>query len=152
MWGSEEQGGSSGAYAKAHEREIAKIVVVGESDDGADNIWSALLPKGSADHPAMAMFRNTIVPLKVIAGKGPAEFGGADVAGMVRAGAPVVQFRQDMNRYFDVHHSANDTLAMIDPKQLAQNVAVWASFLYTVANSDIDFRALVANAKPSKEE
>lgn len=147
MWGSEEQGGSSGAYAKAHESEIAKIVVVGESDDGADSIWSALLPKGSADHPAMAMFRNTIVPLKVIGSKDPAEFGGADVTGMVRAGAPVVEFRQDMNRYFDVHHSANDTLAMVDPKQLAQNVAVWASFLYTVANSDIDFHALAAKAK-----
>ena len=28
-----------------------------------------------------------------------------------------------------------------------QNVAVWASFIYTVANSDIDFRALGAPTK-----
>ena len=28
----------------------------------------------------------------------------------------------------------------IDPKELAQNVAVWASFLRVVADSDIDFR------------
>jgi hypothetical protein len=36
--------------------------------------------------------------------------------------------------------AADDTLDKIDPKDLAQNVAVWAAFLYTVADSDIDFR------------
>ena len=53
---------------------------------------------------------------------------------------PFVDFNQDASRYFDLHHSADDTLDKIDPKELSQNVAVWAAFLYTVANSDIDFR------------
>ncbi|MEO8114319.1 MAG: peptidase M28 family protein, partial [Phenylobacterium sp.] len=51
------------------------------------------------------------------------------------------------SRYFDLHHSADDTLDKIKPEELAHNVAVWASFLYTVADSDIDFRAL---GKPAK--
>jgi hypothetical protein len=32
------------------------------------------------------------------------------------------------------------------PDELAQNVAAWASFIYLVADSDIDFRALSAAA------
>ena len=33
---------------------------------------------------------------------------------------------------------------LFEPRDLAQSVAVWASFLYTVAESDVDFRALAA--------
>ena len=78
--------------------------------------------------------------------RAPPSSGGSDIAGLIGLKAPFVDFNQDMNRYFDLHHSADDTLDKIDPDALAQNVAVWAAFLYTVANSDIDFRA-----KPATE-
>jgi Zn-dependent M28 family amino/carboxypeptidase len=146
MWGSEEQSGSGEAYAAAHKDEIGKMVVVGESDLGAGPIWSLSLPRGSADHPAMRAFRASLAPLKVIVAGAP-RFGGSDVEGLVAAGAPFVDFNQDASRYFDLHHSADDTLDKIKPEELAQNVAVWTSFLYTVANSDIDFRALAKEAK-----
>ena len=58
-----------------------------------------------------------------------------------------MNFHQDSNRYFDLHHSADDTLDKIKPEELAQNVAVWTAFIYTVAHSDIDFRALAAPAR-----
>lgn len=38
MWGSEEQGGSSGAYAAAHKDEALKMVVAGESDGGRPDL------------------------------------------------------------------------------------------------------------------
>ena len=44
----------------------------------------------------------------------------------------------------DVKTATNYTLDKVDPAELAQNVAVWTAFLYTVADSDIDFRALAA--------
>jgi hypothetical protein len=144
MWGSEEQGGSSEAYLAAHKDEVAQMVVVGESDTGAGRVWQARLPKGSVDHPAMKAFRSAVAPLKVIVSREAPGFGGADVAGLIQAGAPFVEFNQDASRYFDLHHSADDTLDKIDPAELAQNVAVWASFLHTAANSDIDFRATAA--------
>ena len=50
--------------------------------------------------------------------------------------------RQDASRYFDWHHSSEDTLDKIDKAQFSQAVATWATLLYVVANSDIDFRAL----------
>ncbi|MBU1376533.1 MAG: M20/M25/M40 family metallo-hydrolase [Alphaproteobacteria bacterium] len=141
MWGSEEQGGSSGAYAAAHKDEVAKIIVAGESDGGAGRIWSLSTPPAGAGHDAMKAFRATLPKLKVAVSSAPPRSGGADISGIIGLGVPFVDFNQDMSRYFDLHHSADDTLDKIDPAELSQNVAVWAAFLYTVANSDIDFRA-----------
>lgn len=145
MWGSEEQGGSSDAYAAAHKDEAAKIVMAGESDSGAGRIWSVNLPRTGTDHAAMKAFRASLAPLKVGVSPEPPAFGGADIRGIIALGAPFVDFNQDASRYFDLHHSADDTLDKIDPAELAQNVAVWASFLYTVANSDVDFRVKPAS-------
>jgi hypothetical protein len=142
MWGSEEQNGGSGeAYARAHQDEIGRLVVVGESDLGAARVWRARLPAAGRETPAMRDFVNTVAPLQVIVPRTPAEHGGSDVAPMIAAGAPFIQFDQDASRYFDWHHAADDTLDKIRPEELSQAVAVWASFLYVAANSDVDFRA-----------
>lgn len=142
MWGSEEQTGSSGAYLAAHKDEVSRIVVAGESDLGAGRIWRVSVPAGGWARPEMRAFAAAVAPLGVLTPATPARYGGSDIEGLIKAGAPFVDFSQDADRYFDLHHSADDTLDKVDPKDLAQNVAVWASFLNLVANSDIDFRAL----------
>jgi hypothetical protein len=144
MWGSEEQGGSGEAYGVAHKGEAAHIVLAGESDLGGDEVWQARLPKGSLAHPAMKAFAAALPPLKVIVSPAAAEEGGSDTEALKALGVPVVDFDQDASRYFDLHHSADDTLDKVDPKKLAQNVAVWAAFLRVVADSDIDFRKTAA--------
>jgi hypothetical protein len=58
-----------------------------------------------------------------------------------------VSLRQDGLDYFDTHHTADDTLDKIDPKQLDQAVAVWSAFTYLAAASDVDFRSLAPTAK-----
>lgn len=140
MWGSEEQGGSAGAYAAAHKDEMAAMIVAGESDGGAGRIWSLSTPPSAAGHDAMKAFRSVLPKLQVNVSLAPPRLGGADISGLIGAGVPFVDFNQDMSRYFDLHHAADDTLDKIDPAELSQNVAVWAAFLYTVANSDVDFR------------
>lgn len=147
LWGSEEQGGSSTAYAAQHGASASKIVFAGESDAGADRIFAAALPKNSAHHPAMRAFASALAPLKVLVRRHAADQGGADISDLIKAGVPTVDFDQDMSRYMDIHHSENDTLAMVDRDQLAQNVAVWAMFIRAVAYSDIDFRALAATKR-----
>ena len=142
MWGSEEQGGASEAYAKAHAEEIGRMVVVGESDLGSGRIWRASLPAGGLDHPAMRAFAAAVTPLGVMIARTPPQHPGSDLQATAAAGAPFIQFGQDASRYFDLHHSADDTLDKIDPEDLAQCAAVWASFLRVVANSEVDFRAL----------
>lgn len=150
MWGSEEQGGSGGAYAKQHAVEArAKMVLVGESDSGAGRIWRVALPAGVVDHPHMRAFAAAVQPLRVMISRDPARFGGADVQALIELGAPTVSFNQDMNRYFDLHHSEDDTLDKVDPLDLAQNVAVWATFLYAAAGSDIAFKSLAIPTAPA---
>jgi Zn-dependent M28 family amino/carboxypeptidase len=147
MWGSEEQGGSGAAYGAAHAGEAGRMVVVGESDLGAGRIWRARLPAGGRDAPAMRAFIAAATPLGVLFPKEAARFAGSDVEQLMAAGAPFVEFDQDASHYFDWHHSADDTLDKIQPDELSQNVAVWASFLYATANDDVDFRA-AAKAGP----
>jgi Zn-dependent M28 family amino/carboxypeptidase len=146
MWGSEESGGSSEAYLAAHKDELAKIVLAGESDTGADRIYSLQIPKGAADHPAMKTAVRVLAPLKIYLDKAPPAHAGSDVEGLEGAGVPVIALNQDASRYFDYHHTMDDTLNKVRPDELAQNVAAWASFLYLVADSDIDFRTLGAAA------
>jgi Zn-dependent M28 family amino/carboxypeptidase len=53
----------------------------------------------------------------------------------VRAGVPAIDLRQDGTRYFDLHHTTDDTLDKVDPVQLRQNVLVWTATLAILANS-----------------
>ena len=149
MWGSEETGGAGQAYHDAHKAETAGTVLAGESDLGGDRIWAIRLPKGSAGAPELKALPALLAPLNIFIHGQAAEFAGSDTTEIQAAGVPVFSFSQDATRYFDIHHSADDTLERIDREQLNQNVAAWAAFLYLVADSDIDFRALAsAPAKP----
>src|SRR5262249_56967449 len=55
---------------------------------------------------------------------------GADVGTLKIAGVPMFMFRQDATRYFDYHHSANDTFDKINPEGLNRNLAALAVFAY----------------------
>ena len=46
-----------------------------------------------------------------------------------------IDLNQDGTRYFDYHHTPDDTLDKIDPAQLRQNVAAWTAMLAVVANA-----------------
>jgi len=48
---------------------------------------------------------------------------------MLADGLPGVGLSQDGTRYFDYHHTPDDTLDKIDPAQLRQNVAAWTAVL-----------------------
>ena len=53
---------------------------------------------------------------------------------MREARGALVDLQQDGTRYFDLHHTNNDTLDKIDPVQLRQNVAVWTAVVGVLAN------------------
>jgi Zn-dependent M28 family amino/carboxypeptidase len=146
MFGSEESGGSEIAYLDAHKDELPKIILAGESDSGADRIYKLQIPKGAAAHPAMKTAVRVLTSLNIYLDGVPAVHAGSDIEALEAAGVPVVGLKQDASRYFDYHHTMDDTLDKVRPAELAQNVAAWASFIYLVADSDIDFRALSAAA------
>ena len=49
--------------------------------------------------------------------------------------------RQDETRYFDIDHTANDTLDKINPTQLNQNVAAWVAMVWLASQADHDFKS-----------
>ena len=128
VWfGAEEPGGFGGnALAKAHASD--RYAIAGESDFGSDRIWrfSTSLMK---DQPvAYAALTAALAPLGIVKNdKGESD--GTDVGPTIAAGAPWISLGQDGTRYFDIHHTPDDTLDKIDPEQLRQNVAAWTAML-----------------------
>jgi hypothetical protein len=147
LFGAEEMNFSGAAYAQAHQGETGKIVVAGEADFGARNVYSVQLPAGAAASDFGQTLDRIIAPLGANLDRRPVLGGGDDIRELQKAGVPVVSLRQDGLDYFDTHHTADDTLDKIDPKQLNQAVAVWSAFAYLAAASDVDFRSLAPAAK-----
>jgi len=128
VWfGSEEPGGFGGiAYQKAHAAD--PYAVAAESDFGADRVWRFATSYSKSDPATYAQLTAALAPLGIVKNdKG--ESGGTDIDPTVKAGAPWVSLNQDGTRYFDFHHTADDTLDKVDPEQLRQNVAAWTAML-----------------------
>lgn len=130
--GAEEVGVFGGkAYGAAHKDEAHAFAM--ESDFGADKVWrvdSTRLGKPLADRLAALL-----APMGVVRGTQPAT-GGADTGAIVAAVEPtVIDLQQDGTRYFDLHHTPDDTLDKIDPAQLRQNVAAWTATVALLANA-----------------
>jgi carboxypeptidase Q len=128
IWfGAEEPGGFGGeAYQKAHPDD--RYAIAGESDFGADRIWR-MGSKLLVDQPqTFANLAAALAPLGIVKNeKGEAD--GTDVGPMIEAGAPWISLSQDGMRYFDIHHTPDDTLDKVDPEALRQNVAAWTAML-----------------------
>jgi hypothetical protein len=132
MAGAEETGlWGSRAYSDAH---IDEPIAVGlESDFGADRIWQF-----------QSNFRDTNRDLHARIVRAVARFGVSDSAAVATGGADInivrdqdtaiIDLQQDGTRYFDIHHTPNDTLDRIDRDQLRQNVAVWTQVVGILAN------------------
>jgi hypothetical protein len=128
VWfGAEEPGGFGGAaLAKAHAAE--KYAIAGESDFGADRIWRFATSYMKADPATYGQLTAALAPLGIVKNdKGEAD--GTDVGPTIEAGAPWVSLSQDGMRYFDWHHTPDDTLDKIDVEQMRQNVAAWTAML-----------------------
>ena len=134
IWfGDEETGGAgSKAYFAAHSGE--NVVFVGESDFGADKVWRVDTVFTDANKPLADRIAASLFPLGIVRGTGEVE-AGADLGAWVKAGVPGADLNQDGTRYFDYHHTPDDTLDKVDPEQLRQNVAAWTAVLSVVANA-----------------
>jgi carboxypeptidase Q len=131
--GAEEVGSFGGnAYYEAHKNE--PHVLTSESDFGADRIWRVDFAFPETGKAVADRIANALVPLGIGRGEHPAA-GGADNALFVKAGVGTIDLQQDGTRYFDLHHTADDTFDKVDPQQLRQNVAAWTTMLAIAANA-----------------
>lgn len=134
VWfGDEETGGFGGAaYAKAHAGE--RHAIAAESDFGADRVWRFQTNLPDSARPVVDRLTAALTPLGVIRGAGVAN-GGTDVEPVLATGVAGIDLNQDGLRYFDYHHTPEDTIDVIDAEQLRQNVAAWTAMLAVVANA-----------------
>lgn len=124
LWGSK-------AYAEKHKGE--PVFAGLESDFGADRVWR-IDSNFTASDPelyrklARGVARFGVAPSRDVA------TGGADLNWVREQNGALVDLNQDGTRYFDLHHTNNDTLDKIDKDQLRQNVAVWTVVAGILAN------------------
>jgi len=126
-----EENGLRGAktYAAAHAAELARHVAAMEMDAGAGKPLGVAVKAGPGGG---ALVERWLPPLAAV-GAGvllPDEAGGADLSPLAAARVPVVSVMQDMSRYFDIHHSAADTLDKIDPEAFSKTsgAVVWVTY------------------------
>jgi hypothetical protein len=131
LFANEEFGVSGGrAYADAHKDELARHVLAGESDLGSGRVWRISSRVDPAKLPVVA----DLARLLGVEQGGNETEGETDLEPMAPARVPMISLSQDASAYFDVHHTSNDTLDKIDPKDLDQNVAAWTAVAYAVAD------------------
>lgn len=135
LFGAEEVGVHGGdAYAKAHAGEVSKHVMATEADFGAGAVWKFSSRAPASDLPFFDSLAAGLRDLGVAVRGGNDSDGGADVSALAKLGVPIVGLTQDGTAYFDLHHTANDTLDKVDPVTLDQNVEVYARVARAFAN------------------
>jgi hypothetical protein len=127
------------AYAGKHAGEVAKFQLGTESDFGAGPVWRMSASVKPAARDAIGQIADVLKPIGVAYDAKRPGGGGSDLSQMHGKGMAALSLTQDGTKYFDWHHTSNDTLDKIDPKELAQNVAVYATFSYLAAQADGDF-------------
>jgi carboxypeptidase Q len=131
-----EENGVRGAYAyrDTHRAELSKHILAIESDSGV------FKPEGfglAATAPPQVR-ANLQEVIKLLAGIGADQLvddgGGVDIGPIMREGVPGAGLKVKDSGYFNIHHSAADTLDKIDPRDLSLCVATMAVVAYTVAD------------------
>jgi hypothetical protein len=139
LFANEERGGDGAReYARVHAAESVAHVVAAEADFGADSVYAVRWRGDPAARDRFIDLARLLAPLGVERQDDTGN-AGADVGPLQALGVPILDLRQDATRYFDLHHSANDTVDKIDPGILAQAAASFATAAWAAAEMDGDF-------------
>lgn len=145
LWAGAEEVGIWGGKAYAEANKAVPHALAMESDFGADRVWRVDFKLPETAKALSDRIAARLAPLGISRGRDQAS-GGADVGAIIAAqNLAIIDLQQDGSRYFDLHHTPDDTLSMIDKAQLRQNVAAWTAVLAEVANYEGE---LALGAKP----
>ena len=140
LWAGAEEVGIWGGrdYGAKHAAEPHALAM--ESDFGAGKVWAVdfLLPDSAQELRGQIV--SALAPLGVVPRQQKAG-GGADIGAIIAAqNTGIIDLQQDGTKYFDLHHTPDDTLDKIDKGELRQNVAAWVATLALVANYEGDLK------------
>ena len=145
LWGAEEVGLlGANAYRDRHEASLGQHIMGSESDFGGGRVWKVTADSQTEAGDALfAEIARLLAPIGIAPGSDDLPGGGPDLYPLIAAGVPTLRLHQDGRDYFDLHHTADDTVDKLDAASLDQNVAAFAVFAWLVADSDISFRPAV---------
>lgn len=129
-----EENGSRGAegYRDAHRAELDKHVMALESDNGVFKPLGVGISAGAGGLAMAADIASLLAPIG--ADSASAGGGGADTAPIGALGVPTMSPTVDGRRYFWYHHSNADTIDKLDPREMAECVALMAVVSFVVAD------------------
>lgn len=134
LWAGAEEVGIWGGKDYALKNGSIKHSLAMESDFGADRVWQAKFHFPDSAKPLRESLVRELAKIGIGSSLNKAG-GGADVGPIIAAqNLAIIDLEQDGSRYFDLHHTPDDTFDKIDPVQLRQNVAAWVTVLSEVAN------------------
>jgi hypothetical protein len=134
MFMNEENGLRGGLDYAARERPGERHVAAIESDAGG------FTPRGfgvgdSTAHAKLVKWAPLFAPIGAdwirLGG------GGADIGPLARKGVPPIGLIVDSHRYFDYHHSDNDTIEAVNERELALGAAMMAILAYVIAQEGL---------------
>jgi len=136
-FGAEEVGLLGGfAYVAAHkETDLDKHVLATESDFGAGPAYEVKSGVKSGESVIKEMAKAMGLPFSEAGTNG-----GPDIGPMAREGVPTMRWQQEGTDYFDLHHTPDDTFDKINPDEIAQNVAAFATMMWMASETETDFR------------
>jgi len=134
LWTNEENGGRGGqAYRDQHRAELAKHVMMMESDGGVFRPLGFGFSGNDAGREtvkAIATLLTGIAADQITPGGG-----GADIGPSVQeARIPAMALEVDGSKYFLIHHTPADTIDKIDPVEMAKCAAAVAVMAFVIAD------------------
>jgi hypothetical protein len=62
--------------------------------------------------------------------------GGPDISPLKEQGVPLVELIPDSQRYFDIHHTADDTFDKVNKRELELGAAAMAALIYLIDTTE----------------
>lgn len=127
-------------YVELHKSNMKNHMIGAEWDFGLGRIYKMTPGVGANSLNAIRELAQYIAPLGVALSPENNAKAQSDMSLLSNEGMPSINFAPDGSRYFDYHHTENDTLDKINPEDLKQNTAVYTMFTYFAAQSSVDYR------------
>jgi carboxypeptidase Q len=134
LWTNEENGGRGGlAYRDQHRAELAKHVMMLESDGGVFRPFGFGLTSNERARDTVRSIATLLTG--IAADQVSVGGGGADIGPSTQeAHIPAMSLEVDGSKYFLIHHTPADTIDKIDPVEMAKCAAAVAVMAYVVAD------------------
>lgn len=131
VWGGKE-------YGAKHVSDNPALAI--ESDFGAGKVWAVDFNLLQGAKPLRDQIIYALAPLGVVPRQQVAVVD-ADVGAIIAVQKlGVIDLPQDGTKYFDIHHTPDDTLDKIDKTELQQNVTGWAATLWKLTKYEGDLK------------